>query len=114
MLPQATFQNSLELPKNITRSKKNITRFQISGFLNSLRPFTPMLPQATPQNLLEFCEIKKKRSSLQRLTVFQFSRNFLGHLQKKKKDVFHLVNLLSGILTFYKKFTRSLERTTIH
>ena len=40
MLPQATFQNSLELPKNITRSKKNITRVQISGFLNSLRPFT--------------------------------------------------------------------------
>ena len=31
MLPQATFQNSLELPKNITR-------FQILGFLNSLRP----------------------------------------------------------------------------
>ena len=57
MLPQATFQNSLELPKNITRFKKNITRFQISGFLNSLRPFTPMLPQATLQNLLEFCEI---------------------------------------------------------
>ena len=60
MLPQATFQHSLELPKNITRSKKNITRFQISGFLNSLRPFTPILPQATLQNLLEFCEIKKK------------------------------------------------------
>ena len=58
---QATFQNSLELPKNITRSKKNITRFQISGFLDSLRPFTPMLPQATLQNLLEFCEIKKKK-----------------------------------------------------
>ena len=71
MLPQATFQNSLELQKNITKSKKNITRFQISGFLNSLRPFTPMLPQATLQNLLEFCEIKKKkRSSLQRPTVF--------------------------------------------
>ena len=47
MQPQATFQNSLELAKNITRSKKNITRFQISGFLNSLRPFTPILPQAT-------------------------------------------------------------------
>ena len=57
MLPQATFQNSLELPKNITRSKKNITRFQISGFLNSLCPFTPMLPQATLQNSLEFCEV---------------------------------------------------------
>ena len=27
MLPQAAFQNSLELPKNITRSKKNINRF---------------------------------------------------------------------------------------
>ena len=60
MLPQATFQNSLELPKNISRSKKNITRIQISGFLNSLRPFSPMLSQATLQNLLEFCEIKKK------------------------------------------------------
>ena len=57
MLPQATFQNSLELPKNITRSEKNITRFQILGFLNSLRTFTPMLPQATLQNSLEFCEI---------------------------------------------------------
>ena len=56
MLPQATFQNLLELPKNI-RSEKNITRFQISGFLNSLRPFTPMLPQATLQNSQEFCEI---------------------------------------------------------
>ena len=72
MLPQAAFQNSLELPKNITRSEKNITRFQISGFLNSLRPFTPMLPQATRQNLLEFCEIKKKKSSLQRPTVFAY------------------------------------------
>ena len=70
MLPQATFQNSQELPKNITRSKKSITRFQISGFLNSLRPFTPMLPKATLQNLPEFCEIKKKRSSLKRPTVF--------------------------------------------
>ena len=67
----SNFLNSLELPKNITRPKKNITRFQISGFLNSLRPFTPMLLQATLQNLLEFCEIKKKkRSSLQRPTVF--------------------------------------------
>ena len=70
MLPQATFQNSLELPKNISRSSKNITIFQISGFLKSLRPFTPMLPQATLQNSIEFCEIKRKRSSLQRPTVF--------------------------------------------
>ena len=80
MLPHATFQNSLELPKNITRSKKNITRFQISGFLNSLRPFTAMLPQAT-QNLLEFCEIKKKKKVLHSSDP-QFSGNFLGHLQK--------------------------------
>ena len=57
MLPQATFQNSVELPKNITRSKKIITRFQLSGFLNSLHPFTPMLPQATLQNSLKFYEI---------------------------------------------------------
>ena len=56
MLPQATFQNSLDLPKNISRSLKNITRFQILGFLNSLRFFTPMLPQATLQNSVEFCE----------------------------------------------------------
>ena len=63
MLPQATFQNSLELPKNITS-------FQISGFLNSLRPFTPMLTQATLQNLLEFCEIKKKKVFASAPTVF--------------------------------------------
>ena len=82
MLPQATFQNSLELPKNITRSKKNITRFQISGFLNSLRPFTPMLPQPTLQYLLEFCEKKKGLHS----SDPQFSRNFLGNLKKKKRS----------------------------
>ena len=81
MLPHATFQNSLELPKNITRSKKNITRFQISGFLNSLRPFTSMLPQAT-QNLLEFCEIKKKKKKVLHSSDPQFLGNFLGHLQK--------------------------------
>ena len=83
MLPQATFQNSLELPKNITGSKKKITRFQISGFFNSLRLFTPMLPQATLQNFLEFCEIKKKKDL--HSSDPQFSRNFLGHLQNKKK-----------------------------
>ena len=56
MLPQATFQNSLELPKNITRSKKNINRFQISGFLNSLRHFTNAATGFL-QNSLKFCEI---------------------------------------------------------
>ena len=56
MLPQATFQNSLELPKNIPRSKKNINRFQISGFLNSLRHFTNAATGFL-QNSLEFCEI---------------------------------------------------------
>ena len=92
MLPRATFQNSLELPKNITRSKKNITRFQISGVLNSLRPFTPTLPQATLQNSLEFCEIfhvvsiKKKKKGLHSSDA-QFSRNFLGHLQKKRSSL---------------------------
>ena len=53
----SNFSKSTRITKNITRSKKNITRFQISGFLNSLRPFTPMLPQATLQNSLEFREI---------------------------------------------------------
>ena len=89
MLPHATFQNSLELPKNITRSKKNITRFQILGFLNSLRPFTPMLSQASLQNSLKFCEFHKnfvkflgdlkKKKSLHSSDP-KFSRNFLGHL----------------------------------
>ena len=87
MLPQATFQNSLELPKNITRSKKNITRFQISGFLNCLGPFTPMLPQATLEKLLEFCEIKKKGLHS---SDPQFSRSliFLVISKKNKKKVF--------------------------
>ena len=84
MLPQATFQNSLELPKNITRWKKNITRFQISGFLNSLRSFAPMLPQATLQNLIEFSEIKKKKKVFT-IATHSFRVIFLVISKKKKK-----------------------------
>ena len=82
-----TLDGGTRPPYNLStaRSKKNITRFQISGCLNSLRPFTPMLPQATLQNSLEFCEIKKKSSSLRRPTVFA---QFSWSSPKKKKKVF--------------------------
>ena len=49
-----------------------------------------MLPQVTLQNSLEFYEIKKKGLHS---SDPQFSRNFLGHLEKKKG--LHLVSLLT-------------------
>ena len=91
-----------------------------------------MLPQATLQNSLEFCEInknfvkflgdlqkKKKKEMVFTPATHSFRVIFL--VISKKKVFTQVVSLLSDIFTLYKKFTRllkkftrSLERTETH